>query len=110
MSEARGYAAAQAWPQAFSTSTRAAKEYESPTGTFSREMEVAEWMLQSGQPRRALGMLQDLERRYPRRGDALGGLRLSLRESLDKGAGSEATRRCKGGLCALFSALNLRAK
>ena len=67
MSEARGYAAAQAWPQAFAASTRAAKEYESPTGTFSREMEVAAWMLQSGQPRRALGMLQDLERRYPRR-------------------------------------------
>ena len=73
MSEARAYATAQAWPQAFAASTRAAKEYESPTGTFSREMEVAEWMLQSGQPRRALGMLQDLERRYPRRSDASAG-------------------------------------
>ena len=67
--------------------------------------EVAEWMLQSGQPRRALGMLQDLERRYPRRGDALGGLRLSLRESLDKGALAAKQRGDAKAAYALYSQL-----
>ena len=104
MSEARGFAASQAWSQAFAASTQAQRARE-PYGHFQSRDGSRKWMLKSGQPRRALGMLQDLERRYPRRSDF--SLRLSLRESLDKGAMAAKQRGDAGRLCALFSALIL---
>ena len=74
-------------------------------GNFSRKWQVTRWMLLSGAPRRALAMLQALEKTYPKETEALRDLRTELSRELGNSAQKAVERGDAGEAYALYSQL-----
>lgn len=105
MLNARQFAAAKAWPQAFAAASKASEFFESRAGRFTRQRDLTAWMLESGSPRKALAMLQELESTFPHEREDLRSLRNKLRSEMSEVARSAERRGDAKTAYALYSQL-----